>query len=459
MLLSCAEKTAEQGKDSTATLSKEEVIKTAREAYIYSLPLVLMDITRKQGTNYYPANRAYAPVNSFKHLSEFPDASFKAVVRPNADTYYSSAILDLSKEPVVLSVPDTKGRYYMMPMLDAYTNVFASPGKRTTGDQAGNYLITGPKWNGAVPEGMTQIAAPTDLVWIIGRTQVNSKEDGKNVVVPLQQNYALVPLSYWGKDYDPIQVVEDPGIPREDPNTVVSRMSVEEYFAYVNSLLGTYPAPAADNEVLKRFAGIGVGAGLKFNLDAFDDSTKVALKNVPLEIFTGLKVSVTQPKDSLLVNGWLMHRGLGSYGTDYMKRAMVAYMGLGANLPEDALYSSCAIDEDKNLLNGANNYVLHFEKGKTPPVNAFWSLTMYSPDGYFIENPINRYTLGDRSNLKINADGSIDLYIQNTSPGKAKESNWLPAPKGEFNVLLRLYWPKEEVINGQWNAPVIKKVK
>lgn len=454
IVFSCGQnKPTEHHADSTSALQAEK-IKIAREAFVYTLPLVIMDITRRQATNPDSSNKTYAPVNAFRHLSAFPDASFRNVVRPNADTYYSSAMLDLTAEPVVLSVPNTNGRYYMMPMLDAYTNVFASPGTRTTGNNKGDFLITGPGWNGSVPAGMKPIQAPTNLVWIIGRTQVNSKADGDKVVVPLQQKYRLTPLSAWGTAYKAPESIKEATVPVGDPNAIVKAMSAQEYFTYANQLLQKYPVDDVDKEVLKRFAVVGVGAGLAFDINTFG-AAKDSVKNLPQEIIEEFHKQIKATAG--LVNGWAIHRGLGAYGTDYLKRAFVAYMGLGANLAEDAIYPSCAIDGDGNELNGANKYVLHFDKGQTPPVNAFWSLTMYSPEGYLVENPLNRYTLGDRSNLKTNADGSVDLYIQHASPGKEKERNWLPAPAGEFNLLMRLYWPEAEVIEDKWTPPAVRK--
>lgn len=454
ILISCNQHKSNEHAADSISAQQTEKVKIVREAFVYTLPLVIMDITRRQAINPDSANKIYAPVNTFRHLSAFPDATFRTVVRPNADTYYSAAMLDLAAEPVVLSVPNTNGRYYMMPMLDAYTNVFASPGTRTTGNGKGNFLITGPGWSGSVPAGMKQIQAPTNLVWIIGRTQVNSKADGDKVVIPLQHTYKLAPLSAWGKAYTPSAGIKDPTLPVGDPNAVVKAMSAEEYFAYANQLLQKYPSGEADKEALKRFAAIGVGAGLTFDINAFG-TVRDSVINVAKDVTAAFDRQVKTKTG--LVNGWLMHTGLGAYGTDYLKRALVAYMGLGANLSEDALYPSCAVDADGDELNGANTYVLHFDKGQMPPANAFWSLTMYSPEGYMVENPINRYTLGDRSNLKMNADGSVDLYIQHDAPGKNKESNWLPAPAGAFNLLLRMYWPKPEVIEGKWAPPAVRK--
>ncbi len=206
-----------------------DVAGIAKDAFIYGLPLILMDITRRQSVSANSAAAFRAPANQFVHLSKFPDATFRDVVRSNADTYYSASWLDLQNEPVVLTVPDTKGRYYMMPMLDAYTNVFASPGKRTTGTAAGNFLVSGPDWSGVVPDGMQQIKAPTNTVWLIGRTQVNSEKDGEVTVIPLQKQYKLTPLSSWGKTYIAPALINDPDVPKGSPNEVVENMPAEEF--------------------------------------------------------------------------------------------------------------------------------------------------------------------------------------------------------------------------------------
>jgi DNA sulfur modification protein DndE len=342
-------------------------------------------------------------------------------------------------------------------MLDAYSNVFSSPGTRTTGNGQHNFLITGPGWTGTVPAGMKEIPAPTNTVWIIGRTQVNSKEDGEKVVIPLQRQYKLTPLSAWGKTYTPGKPVDDPSVPKGFPNDIVKNMSLQEYLNYANDLLAKYPPPAADQPVLEKFASIGVGAGKKFDINALK-ADKATLEALPNQVMTGF----LQAKSFFgngLENGWSIARnGIGTYGTDYAKRAAVAFGGLGANLPEDAIYPGTSVDESGNTLNGSGKYVLHFDKGQEPPAKAFWSLTLYDKGGHFVDNPINRYAIGDRSHLKTNPDGSTDIYIQNVSPGKDKESNWLPAPAGEFNLLLRVYNPKPAMLDGSWKPGPVKKV-
>lgn len=458
-VVSCGQNTK---KNSVSTTESNDsiVVQTAKEAYVYGLPLVLMDITRKQMTNKDTTGKVAitAAPNTFVHLSKFPDASFQDVVRPNVDTYYSLAWLDLSKEPFVLSVPDSHGRYYMMPMLDAYTNVFASPGTRTTGNGKGDFLITGPQWTGTVPANMKQIEAPTNAVWLMGRTQVNSKADGDKVVIPLQHQYKLTPLSSWGKSYTPPTLTNDPSTPKGFPNTIVEQMDVEEYFNYLNQLLANFPPPAADSDILGKFESVGVGNGKTFDLKSFSTPVQQAISNFPKEVPAEFKQKLAEANG--LENGWNISRTkMGSYGTDYQLRAYIAFIGLGANLPEDAIYPMTSVDASGNLLNGSNKYLIHYDKGQTPPANAFWSITMYDTNGHLIENPINRYAIGDRDKLKFNADGSVDIYIQNISPGKDKESNWLPAPSGDFNLCMRVYYPKEEMINGSWKITPVKKVE
>jgi len=430
------------------------ILKKVNDAYLFALPLVLMDVSRRQMTD--ATNKSGAAENTFYHMANFPDATFRDVVRPNGDTYYSIAWLDLSKEPMVLSLPNTNGRYYMMPMLDAYTNVFASPGKRTTGTGAGNFLVTGPQWAGTVPAGMKEIKAPTNMVWLLGRTQVNSKEDGEKTVIPLQRQYKLVPLSAWGKTYTSPARIADPSLPKGSPNEVVAKMPVDEFFNYANKLMLDNPPAPADKPALEAFSNIGVGPGKKFDKALLPTSIESAVTAIPGNVFNTVNEKLSKP--DVKGNGWSPVSKTGTYGTDYLQRALVSIAGLGANLPEDAIYPSCSFDANGQPLNGHNNYVIHFEKGKTPPARAFWSLTMYDPDGFMVANPINQFTIGDRSNLKANADGSLDIYIQHDNPGKNKEANWLPAPAGDFNILLRVYWPKEEMINGSWTPPAVNKI-
>ncbi len=441
-----------------AAAKEKEGLEAGVAAVAYGLPLVVMDATRRKLSNVAAAGAMAAPVNQFAHMPAFPDASFKDVVRANVDTLYSSAWLDLSAEPIVLSVPDTQGRFYLMPMLDAWTNVFASPGKRTTGTKAGHFAITGPGWRGTLPDGVKEIRSPTTMVWIIGRTQTNGPKDYA-AVHALQKQYRLTPLSAFGKRYTPPAGVVDAAVDMKlAPVQAVERMSAAEFFDSMAALMKQNPPPAADAPVLEKLKAIGIVPGEKFDPSRLDPAFAKGLQSavpVALERLTEASKQAGAP-----VNGWrIPSMKLGDYGTDYGTRAVVALIGLGANLPLDAVYPSAFVDADSQPLTGANRYVLRFEKGQEPPVRGFWSVTMYDPESFFVANALNRYALSSWMPFRRNADGSLDLYIQKDSPGKDKEANWLPAPEGPFNVTLRMYWPTEQeptVVNGSWKPPAIR---
>ena len=421
----------------------------AEEAYIFGLPLVTMDITRRQATNVAQAQiTMQSPMNQFSHLPVFPDADFTAVVRPNADTYYSNAWFDLSQGPIILTLPGNE-RYHLMQIMDAYTNVFAAPGTRTTGSAGGQFLISGPDWKGSVPGEMTALKSPTNYVWILGRTEVKDPVDGATVVYPLMQQYTLTPLGA----YTPPQL--ESHVPTGEPNSIVENMPVDEFFNYLNRLLVINPPTSADEPFMKKISKIGIGSGVEFNLSNYTAEEQNEIKKIPENVLSQLK---DHQSDFPVFNGWGVMENTGNYGTDYLYRAYIARFALGANLPEDAIYPSCGADGDGNPLSGENKYMITFEEGKLPPANAFWSITMYGSNGYFVHNELNRYALGDRSNLQFNPDGSLDIYIQHENPGGEKTQNWLPAPSERFNLLLRVYSPKPEMLDGTWKTPPLKKI-
>ena len=438
---------------------EDRAFKVGVEAYIYGYPLVLMDVTKRVMTNVPSPRLIAAPVNQFAHVPSFPDPAVKVVVSPNADTPYSVAWLDLSKEPVVLHVPDTNGRYYLMPMLDAWTNVFASPGKRTTGTGEGNFAVVGPGWQGKLPGGVKEIKAPTSMVWIIGRTQTNGKDD-YGAVHAIQKQYTLTPLSSFGKPYTPPAGLPiDPQVDmRTPPVKQVAAMDVATFFGTMRSLMALNPPTPADLPAFKRFEAIGFVPGKYFDIGTLDPATRKGLERALKACQEKIK-SLASGVSSANENGWQVQRtGMGSYGTNYQKRAYVALVGLGANLPQDAIYPMTKVDSEGKPLSGANRYVIHFDKGQTPPVNAFWSVTMYDTQRFFVPNSIDRYAIGDRDRLTYNEDGSLDLSLQHDSPGPDKEHNWLPAPEGEFILIMRLYWPKDSMLDGSWKIPGVRRV-
>lgn len=411
------------------------------EAYTYGFPLVLMDATK---------NQMAIPVNQFASLRAFPEANMKDVVSPNADTLYSQAWLDLSQEPVIFSIPDMGDRYYLYPMLDEWTNVFFSPGTRTTGQGKQTYAITGPYWQGQLPEGMKEIKAPTDIVWVIGRIQTNGPSDYA-AVNKLQDQFTLSLLNSNSKPALGDYVPESSTPPIEQ----LSEMDGGAFFKKLAELLKTTKIPLRDTEYVKKFAAIGLVPGKDFMTNMQVEQLNRAVEWAKDQIFN----EWNNPPSAKDENGWqVLVDNMGSYGYHYPLRASVAYGALGANLPEDAVYLKIAKDDKGEPLSGAFKYAIHFDKGQLPPVGAFWSITMYDDQHFFVPNPLNKFVIRDRDPLKFNPDGSLDIHIQNASPGVDKEVNWLPAPEGPFNLILRLYEPEKTIINGSWLPPKVQKV-
>jgi hypothetical protein len=434
-------------------ISQEEAVAITTDAYIYGYPLVTMEITRRVMTNVAIARGNYAP-GEFAKMRTYPSPSDKEVTAPNADTLYTLAWLDVSQEPYILTLPDAGDRYYLMPMLSGWTDVFQAPGKRTTGTRAQKYAITGPGWNSTLPEGVTHYRSPTSMAWILGRIYCTGTPEDYKAVHAMQDHISLVPLSaYGGAPYTPPAGKLDPTIDTKTPVRVqVNRMDARSYFTLLAALMKHNPPAKEDAPIVGKMAKIGIVPGKGFDAGKLDPAVIKALEGVPEEAQKKIMAGFT---DFAAVNGWRYSTKLGVYGTAYLKRALAAAILLGANKPEDAIYQTSQTDKDGKLYNGANNYVLHFDKGQMPPVNAFWSLTMYDGEFFFVPNPLNRYTLSSRNTFTLNPDGSVDLYIQNQSPGKGKETNWLPAPTGKFILMLRFYWPKQAIIDGSWKPPAV----
>lgn len=446
--------------DSATAVSADEAYEIGMEAYIYFYPLVTMDVTRKVLTNVPSGVKpGLGPANAFSHMRTFPPGDFREVVKPNFDTLYSSAWLDLSNDPMIVSAPDTKGRYYLLPMLDMWSDVFAVPGKRTSGTKAGHWAVVPPGWQGKLPEGVERIDAPTPYVWIIGRTQTNGPADYRNVH-KIQDGYKVTPLSQWGNEPKPVPFTFDTTVDMTtEPATQVKSMSAARYFAYGAELMAKHPPHMTDWSILARMERIGLVPGRPFDLAQANPLVRKALERVPSE-----GVKIIRDKFKILghvTNGWSMKTDtMGVWGNYYLKRATIAMTGLGANQPEDAVYPEILTDADGKPLMGGTRYVLRFEKSELPPAEAFWSLTIYDADGFPVANPLDRYAIGDRDAVMYNSDGSLDIHIQPESPSKEKEANWLPAPKsGELNITMRLYSPRIDALDGRWNPPAIQRVQ
>jgi hypothetical protein len=450
-------------------LGEQEAQAIATEAYLYFYPLVTMDLTRRQMTNV-PAGKepAYGPPNTFNNVPAYPTANDKVVVRPNFDTLYSIAWLDLTREPVVVSVPDTKGRYYLLPMLDMWTDVFASPGWRTTGTQAQHFLVAPAAWRPdlrdrlieefRLPSETQRLNAPTSHVWIIGRIKTDGPQD-YDAVREIQAGLKVTPLSEWGRTPKAVEVKTDPNVDMKTPaKKQVDAMPGDKYFAYATELLKVNRPHLTDEPILARMKRLGIEAGKSFDIERASPTVRTALEAAPAAAQKLMEWKV--PTIARVANNWSMNTdSMGVYGNYYLKRAIISQFGLGANPPEDAIYPLNLGDQAGRPLDGANKYTLHFDKAALPPVDAFWSVTLYDPEGYQVANPLNRFAVSSWMPFKYDPDGSLTLYFQNENPSKDKEANWLPAPKGPFNLTMRLYAPKSEVLTGKWNPPSVTKTE
>jgi hypothetical protein len=430
-----------------------EVKRLAAEVYIYAFPLVLTDVTRAVDT-------VREPNNTFEHRRTLTDASSATAVNPNADFLYSQAWLDLSKEPMVLTVPDARGHYYLVALLDAWTNVAGSFGKRTLGDEKGDLAIVGPRWKGTLPGGVSEVKSPTELAWLFGRFRPNDRND-LAAATKLQDLVKIVPLSQFGKRGG--KAAPPAGGANVDTKTAprdqVAAMDAATFYSRVAMLLPGNPPAKEDAPMVEKMKKLGLVAGKPFDMSKLDPLTVTSIEEGAKQASDQIVKAGQSGGSADIRNGWKIDRDLGRWGVDYGKRAVAAWRGIGVNAPEDALFMQATFDGGGHRLDGsAGQYVLHFAKGAAPPTDGFWSLSLYDMQQHFVPNPQNRHNIGSGDNLKANPDGSIDVYIQNASPGGDQASNWLPAPKGPFNVILRVYWPKQELIDGRWNPPGIRKI-
>lgn len=493
----------------TPSLHTKGAVNDAVDAYIYGYPLVTFDMARKQQTNVQQADTEHAPMGQLIKMRNYPAVDNHCCAAPNADTLYTLTWLDVSSEPWVFSIPDMGDRYYIMPMLDAFSEVFMVASSSVTGNQAQTYAITGPDWSGTLPESIIQVESPTAIVWILGRIYSTGTADDYTLVHDQQDNYSIVPLSAYGQPYSPSPGVVDPDFDmKTSVREQVNSLDIYAYFDRLASLLKSNPPKPEDTEIVEKLKTIGIVPGQDFDpaaLQALDDHAtasvatmqqpssqadqkpskphftqgvgsiseqafdisklgaldKQAIKLVPK--LGQLKMAL-RLKQQDTTNGWLYFTdGVGNFGTDYLLRGMANLLGPGWNRPQDAVYPISMKDAEGKAYDGAKyRYTMHFEKGALPPVDAFWSLTMYDKDLFFVPNSINRYALSQRDSYVTNPDGSVDFYIQADAPSKDREANWLPAPQGKFKLVLRLYGPSKSpptVLDGSWTPPAVKRAE
>jgi hypothetical protein len=445
-------------KDLKEDVREEVAYVYGMESYVYGYPLVSMEMTREVMTAV-PAPKpdgTAAPINQHGKMPAYVSPDFKTVVRVSLNSLWTTGFVDLGKEPIVLSVPDTGDRYYVFSLMNMWTDVFGSVGKRTTGTGPGNFLIAGPNWQGAAPADIKQtFRSPTRYAWLLGQTQANGPDDFAPVNA-IQAGYKLTPLSAWGKPYTPpVEVPVDPKVNVQVmPYDQVAQMDAGTYFNRLAVLMQENPPYPEDGPALEKLKKLGIEPGKPFDIGKVDPAIARGLERAFKEVQVKLAEGVTKLKTD---NGWILMQNLGRYGTDYNTRAGVTYMGLGADLREDTIYPTSYVDADGNPYDSAHKYVMRFENGQLPPTNATWSVSQYKGN-FYERNVLNRYAIAPWMPLQFNPDGSLDIYLQAESPGPDKEANWLPTPPGQFNLTLRNYFTKEAAYDGSYKVPPVKKV-
>ncbi|MFC4725673.1 DUF1254 domain-containing protein [Glycocaulis abyssi] len=429
-------------------LTLQELGQAAGHSYIYGYPLVLMDETRRD-----VIERGGLPPNRLAHIRSLPEAGFTAVVRPNVDTLYSLAWLELGSTPMQLDIPAMDGRYWLFQGMDAWTNVFADPGVRTLGDGSVSILIAGPDFEGSAPEGMTLYRSPTRMVWLLGRIEISGPDD-LPAVHRLQDGLRLYPYRAMpgGHGVTLERPASASALPA--PPARVAEMDAPDFFDRLGQLMVDNPPAETDREALARMRALGAGPGESADWSEYG----ILAMQVVLRGVAAARERLAEGPSRAA--GWVVPDDhIGRYGSDHAYRAGVALYGLGANLPEDAVYPSASTDSSGEPLQGGQRYQIRFEAETMPPVNGFWSVTLYDADGYFIANEANRYALTSRDALVADEDGSITLDIHSGPPEEGREANWLPAPQsGNFTLLARLYWPQEAVLDGEWTMPPVERL-
>lgn len=432
----------------------------AKEAYIYGYPMV--DGYRVQ-YSYFVDHQSpdfKAPWNHIHNMSRVFTPEDRAIVSPNSDTPYSMLGLDLRTEPIVLTVPVIeKERYFSIQLINLYTFNFDYIGSRATGNDGGSFLIAAPGWKGETPKGVKKVFhAETELVLAVYRTQLFKPDDIDNVK-KVQAGYKVQPLSEFLGASAPKAA---PVIDFMKPLTPEAQKTSPEFFNELNFILTFCPTDPSETELMARFAKIGVGAGKHFDAAKLTPEMRTAVEQGIGDAWAEFEDFKVKSFDTGKVISGDVFGSRQYLKNNYLYRMAAGVIGLYGNSKHEAMYPFYGVDSDKKPLDGTKHYTMHFASGELPPVNAFWSVTMYDLPGHFlVANPLHRYLLNSpmMPQFKRDADGGLTLHFQNESPGPDKESNWLPAPNGPFFMAMRLYWPKEAALEGKWTAPLLKRVE
>lgn len=429
------------------------------EEYVYGFPLVMMDVTRQVTTAATKSGEYAAPINQFARLRTYVSPDFKNVVRISVNSLWTFGFVDLDKEPMIVSVPDTGSRFMVMQALNMWTDDFASVGTRTPDMKSGDFMIVGPKWTGDAPPGVkASFRSSTRYAWIVVQMAAASPADFP-AINALQDKLKITPFSAWGKPYTPpASSSVDPSVDLSaTPFDQVRIMTGEMYFRRLAQLLEDNPPNPADTLMIEKLKLLGIERGRDFDPGKLDPQVRKGINEAPWNVWKELAVG---PYSMPTVNGWLNIKNLGRYGTDYNTRAFIAYAGLGALTSDDCMYPTSFVDGDGHALDAAYKYVMHLPKGQLPPSRSnVWSISPYR-ENFYVRNKLERYGVLSSTPFKYNADGSLDIYIQATSPGPDKLANWLPTPpSGAFNITIRVYEPMKELVDGAYKLPPITRVQ
>lgn len=429
-----------------------------RAAYVYAFPLMMTDALLQ-------TTSALAPAGTFMHQRTPEDEALPTGVRARVDVLASSAFVDLRNGPVVLSLPDAGRRHIWVALHDGWSDVFESLGNRTTGARAAHYAITPPGWEGTLPAGVKQIAAPTSLVWVVARTQVAGPRD-QAAARRVQDRYRITPLDAFGKtalrepeaeakvDADK---ATDLDVSLDAARRRVTALDANSYFTRFAELLKSNPPHAADSTMLQSLRDLGLVPGAPFDAKAVSTTNLKVLEGGVTAARDTLALAVTQPP--LTQNGWFIPRMIGAYGLDYAQRAIVAWNGGGTDLPQDMLIATAKADANGMALDSTHRYVLHFDRDQLPPANAGWAIAALSPTGQSrrtVERRSLRNVLSEADHPRLNRDGSLDILIQRAPP-KGMRNNWLPPPTGPFLLRLQMTWPKEAALDASWLPPGVQR--
>lgn len=425
-----------------------------RSAYVYAFPLMMTDALLQ-------TTSALAPTGAFMHQRTLEDEALPTGVRPRVDVLASSAFVDLRNGPVVLSLPDVGRRHVWVSLHDAWTDVFESLGNRTAGARAAHYAITPPGWEGTLPAGVRQVAAPTTLLWIVARTQVLGQRD-MAAARRVQDRYRLVPLEAFGKPASRDTQAEkadtdkatDLDVSLDAARRRVTALDANSYFTRFAELLKTNPPHPADSTMVQSLRELGIVPGAAFDARAVNTATLKVMDAGVAAARETLALAAKQPP--VTQNGWFIPRMVGAYGLDYAQRAIVAWDGGGADLPEDMLIATARMDANGMPLDSTHRYVVHFDRGQLPPENAGWALAAVQQPRRTAERPGLRNVLSEADRPRLNRDGSLDILIQPTPP-KGLRNNWLPPPTGPFLLRMQLNWPKEEALDATWLPPAVQR--